>query len=342
MLNFFKKYNLSIRAALMIAILLTLLLFVVPLQGSLDKSWEFLLFFFTIFIVCSIIINLSFKKYVLDKVRVIYKSILNQKGVDENLTLDLQKVDEDVQEFLNNREVELVELKRMETFRREFVGNVSHELKTPIFNIQGYIHTLIDGALYDDAVNIKYLNRTVKSVDRMISIVSDLEVISSLEFNQGELDISNWDIVHLLQEIMDQNEMKAKKSTISLGFDKDNYGPIFVSADRDQIHHVVTNLIVNSIKYGKENGATEVRFLSMGDHILVEVSDNGIGISQDNLPRLFERFYRVDKSRSRKEGGTGLGLSIVKHILEAHNQTINVRSTPNIGSTFSFTLAKSS
>ena len=229
----------------------------------------------------------------------------------------------------------------METFRREFVGNVSHELKTPIFNIQGYIHTLLDGALYDEEVNIKYLNRTVKSIDRMISIVSDLEVISSLEFNQGELDISNWDIIQLLQEIMDQNEMKAKKSSVTLGFDKDSYSPIYVSADRDQIHHVVTNLIVNSIKYGKENGATEVRVLSMGDHILVEVSDNGIGISQDNLPRLFERFYRVDKSRSRKEGGTGLGLSIVKHILEAHNQTINVRSTDDVGSTFSFTLAKS-
>lgn len=256
------------------------------------------------------------------------------------MNTDLALVSKDVEDIASQRQKEIDELKMMENFRREFLGNVSHELKTPIFNIQGYIHTLIDGALYDKNVNMAYLERTSKSVDRMINIVEDLVTISKIESDRLDLEMENFDIVDLAKDIFDQTEMKAKKANLSISLDKE-YDPISVLADRDKIIQVFTNLVVNSIKYGKEGGETNVRFYEMGENILIEVADNGIGISQQNLPRLFERFYRVDKSRSRDQGGTGLGLAIVKHILESHNQVINVRSTEDVGTTFSFTLQKS-
>ena len=230
-------------------------------------------------------------------------------------------------------------MKDTEKFRREFLGNVSHELKTPIFNIQGYVLTLLEGALEDEQINKKYLQRTQKSVERMISIVEDLESISTLEHNEKNLKIENFDIVDLCKSVQDSLEDKANKSTISLAFDKE-YSSIFVEADKMKINQVLTNLIDNSIKYGKENGLTKIRFYDMDDAILVEVSDDGIGIDEINLPRLSERFFRVEESRSREKGGTGLGLSIVKHIIESHQQTLNIRSTVGIGSTFSFTLKK--
>ena len=262
-----------------------------------------------------------------------------QKGVSELTETDLDKVSEDVEVLTAQKEKEIDDLKLMESFRREFLGNVSHELKTPIFNIQGYIHTLLDGALHDETVNEQYLSRTSKSVDRMINIVEDLEMISKIESDRLDLEFTDWDIVSMTQDVFDQVEMKAKKRSVSLKFEKD-YPSIKVNGDRDKIMQVMFNLIVNSIKYGREGGSTEVRFYEMGENILIEVADDGIGISEDNLPRLFERFYRVDKSRSREQGGTGLGLAIVKHIIEAHKQNINVRSTEGVGTTFSFTLRK--
>ena len=285
------------------------------------------------------LIHRSVKKYIYDRVKVIYKSLHRQKGASELADTDLDKVTQDVEELASLRQKEIEDLKLMESFRREFLGNVSHELKTPIFNIQGYIHTLIDGALYDEKVNMEYLKRTSKSVDRMINIVEDLEVISKIESDQMALEFTDWDIVEMTQEIFEQVEMKAKKGTVSLRFEKE-YPAIRVNGDRDKMVQVMTNLLVNSIKYGKEGGTTEVRFYEMGENILIEVADDGIGIVADNLARLFERFYRVDKSRSREQGGTGLGLAIVKHIIEAHKQTINVRSTEGVGTTFSFTLRK--
>lgn len=281
----------------------------------------------------------SVKKYIYDRVKVIYKSLHRQKGASELAETDLDKVNKDVEDLASQRQKEIEDLKMMETFRREFLGNVSHELKTPIFNIQGYIHTLLDGALYDENVNMQYLDRTSKSVDRMINIVEDLEMISKIESDRLELEFTDWDIVSMTQEVLEQVEMKAKKRSVSLKFEKE-YPSIHVNADRDKMMQVITNLVVNSIKYGKEGGTTEVRFYEMGENILIEVADDGIGISEQNLPRLFERFYRVDKSRSREQGGTGLGLAIVKHIIEAHKQSINVRSTEGVGTTFSFTLRK--
>ena len=213
-------------------------------------------------------------------------------------------------------------------------------MKTPIFNIQGYLLTLLDGALDDPEINRKFLKRANKSVDRMINMVDDLEMISNLESNRVQLTPSNFNMVLLVKEVMELLEDKAKERKIKLVFKKDYDKPIKVNADRAKIEQVLINLMANAIKYGKEKGTVEVRFYDMHHQVLTEISDDGVGIPQDDIPRVFERFYRVDKSRSRDAGGTGLGLSIVKHIMEAHKQTINARSSENSGSTFSFTLKK--
>ena len=293
-----------------------------------------LLLFLTVTFFAYKVIN----SYVQKRIKLMYRTIQNQK-LEGKDSYDIESSEEDVKKWISERQAEIEHLKDTENFRREFLGNVSHELKTPIFNIQGYVLTLLEGALEDEQINKKYLQRTQKSVERMISIVEDLESISTLEHNEKNLKIENFDIVDLCKSVQDSLEDKANKSTISLAFDKE-YSSIFVEADKMKINQVLTNLIDNSIKYGKENGLTKMRFYDMDDAILVEVSDDGIGIDEINLPRLSERFFRVEESRSREKGGTGLGLSIVKHIIESHQQTLNIRSTVGIGSTFSFTLKK--
>lgn len=283
------------------------------------------------------------RNFIKNRIRTLYKTIYNIKDnqspeMAENDDL-MQQMEREVTDWMKNRSTEIEDLKKLEHYRREFLGNVSHELKTPIFNIQGYVTTLLDGGLEDETINRNYLQRAEKSVERMINIIDDLEAISRLESGEMILEKENFDIVDLSKEIMDSQEMKSAERKINLHF-KENYKPMRVNADKDRIRQVMTNLIVNSLKYGKDGGETEIRFYDMDDNILVEISDNGIGIAKEHLPRLFERFYRVDKGRSREQGGTGLGLAIVKHILEAHGQTINVRSSENVGSTFSFTLPK--
>jgi two-component system phosphate regulon sensor histidine kinase PhoR len=274
-----------------------------------------------------------------EKVKIIYKNIYKFKGTSNISDLNLENANIQAEQWADQKEEELIKMKENENYRREFIGNVSHELKTPIFNIQGYIQTLIDGGLQDENVNLKYLKRANLSVDRMINIVDDLEVISQLETNEDVLDLDNFNIVDVINEAFDQLEMKANNMNISLKLSKESNSEI-VYADRNKIQQVFMNLISNSIKYGKNNGVTNVRLFDMTDKMLIEVADNGIGISEEALNRLFERFYRVDKNRSREIGGTGLGLAIVKHIIEAHQQTINVRSTVDVGSTFSFILEK--
>ena len=274
-----------------------------------------------------------------EKIKVIYKNIYKFKGVSKSTDLDIENVEQEVEDWAAQKEHEIMQMKESENYRREFIGNVSHELKTPIFNIQGYLHTLIDGGLYDEQVNTKYLQRANKSVDRMINIVEDLEVITRLETEETQLDIRKFNIVNIVNDVFEQLEMKAENAKIKLSV-KSESNSDFVLGDADKIQQVFVNLISNSIKYGKEGGQTEVRFFDMNENMLIEIADDGIGMEEEHLPRLFERFYRVDKNRSRKIGGTGLGLAIVKHIIEAHNQTINVRSTVNVGSTFSFILEK--
>lgn len=282
-----------------------------------------------------------------EKIKLIYKNIHELKigGEKEERELaestDLESVEKDVAQWAEERGRELVELREREAYRREFIGNISHELKTPIFNIQGYLLTLLDGALEDPEINTKYLKRAGKSVDRMIALVQDLELITKLESGAVALEMDDFDIVELTGDVIDQLEDKAKKRKIQLKLKRDIKQPIWVHADQSRIEQVVTNLLNNAVKYGnKDGGKVEIRFFDMHENILVEIGDDGLGIPESDIPRVFERFYRVDKSRARDAGGTGLGLAIVKHIIDAHAQTINVRSAEDVGSTFSFTLKK--
>ncbi|MGC6429037.1 MAG: sensor histidine kinase [Flavobacteriales bacterium] len=338
-MRFSNPNSIAIYLALVTSVLATLIMFLI--EGFnidfINFKWFLLLVLLSI---CSfLLVNYVIKKYIFDRVNLLYKTINTSKTAFK-VDTDLDSVNDKVVSFTNERQKEIDELRKMENFRREFLGNVSHELKTPIFNIQGYVHTLLDGAMFDDNVNVSYLERTSKSVDRMIAIVEDLVTISKIESNRLDLEMEKFDIVELVKHAFDLNEIKAKKANVSFTFSKE-YSPIFVNADRDKITQVFTNLLVNSIKYGVHGGKTTVRFFDLGENILIEVADNGIGILQENLPRLFERFYRVDKSRSREQGGTGLGLAIVKHILDSHHQNINVRSALGKGTTFSFALKKS-
>tara|TARA_B100000674_G_scaffold225544_1_gene185341 strand:- start:4905 stop:5903 length:999 start_codon:yes stop_codon:yes gene_type:complete len=330
MFNINNPLKLSIFVSL---IIFTLSLILVSLSvGTLLLSILITLFTF-------IVVFYVVKQFFYEKIRIIYKNIYKFKGTSNIKELDIDTVEKEAEEWAEAKEEELRQMKQDENYRREFIGNVSHELKTPIFNIQGYVQTLLDGGLQDDTINMKYLKRANKSVERMINIVEDLEVISRLETEQSELDIQTFDIDKLVEEVFDQLEMRANEMNISLQLNNHSNSSKTLG-DKDKIQQVFINLVSNSIKYGKKGGKTSVRLLDMDDNILVEVADNGIGIDQISLNRLFERFYRVDKNRSREIGGTGLGLAIVKHILEGHNQTINVRSTKGVGSTFSFILEK--
>jgi len=247
-------------------------------------------------------------------------------------------VSHEVQSYANNQIQEIDRLKEMEKYRKEFLGNVSHELKTPIFNIQGYVLTLLDGAVDDPKINRKYLERSEKSINRLISIVEDLETISRHESGEMKLELESFNIANLVEEVFEAQEIRAKKRGIHLEFEKSHKKPIVVFADKMKIFQVLTNLIANSIYYGKPEGKTIVSFSKTKEKVFIEVQDNGIGIAEEDIPRIFERFYRVDKSRSREQGGTGLGLAIVKHIIEAHHETIRVKSKLNKGSSFIFSL----
>jgi two-component system phosphate regulon sensor histidine kinase PhoR len=249
-----------------------------------------------------------------------------------------------LENFLTSYKIRLEEiniLKDQENYRREFLGNVSHELKTPLFTIQGYILTLIEGALKDKKVRGKYLRRSAKGVDRLISIVKDLDLITQFESGVKTVDKTDFNIYELIENVYDLMEFESEKNKTKLLVNNENNTPVIVNADKERILQVLTNLVVNSIKYGKEGGYTKVKVEEYDkDRIIVRVKDNGEGIEDEHLPRLFERFYRIDKNRSRKKGGSGLGLSIVKHIIEAHQEQIFVESKIGQGTEFSFTLKK--
>jgi two-component system phosphate regulon sensor histidine kinase PhoR len=299
------------------------------------------------FMITYFLIQYVLNKFVSDKIKPIYKIInyVPQKGKEVKLktkqgSVELSEVEHDVEEWAHNQLQEIERLKDLERYRKDFVGNVSHELKTPIFNIQGYILTLLEGGLEDPKINKLYLTRSEKSIDRMISIVEDLESITKLETGELKPQYTIFDMVKLVEEVFEMEQMMAKEQKISLQFSNKPDRPVYVHADKKRIIEVLSNLVTNGIKYGKKKGFVKVGFYDFDEKMMIEVSDNGIGISKKDLPRIFERFYRVDKSRSREQGGTGLGLSIVKHIIEAHNQTINVQSVLDEGTTFTFTLEK--
>src|SRR6056297_3203004 len=334
--------NIALISAAISAIVLVILFFSEAEMAVLPIIFGIL----TIFIVVYIAVYYTLNNFIFEKINPIYKTIHNKNIPEKELRKNLEEkdvvreVNDEVLDWARNKTREITQLKQMAKYRKEFLGNVSHELKTPIFNIQGYVLTLLDGAIEDPDINKKYLKKTEKSINRMISIVEDLEAITKLESGELELNYESFDIVDLMKDVFEAQELKAKEKGTRLTFVSKYDKSIKVSADKERIYQLVNNLVINSIIYGRENGRTTVSFLDMGDNILIEVTDNGLGIKQREIPRIFERFYRVDKSRSRAQGGTGLGLAIVKHIIEAHDQTINVRSTPGKGTSFAFTLSK--
>ena len=291
-----------------------------------------------------LIVRFAVEKFIYKKIRVLYKTIHNLKTPKSQFKIEanwLETAESDVVRWAEDQKKELESLKKLENYRREFLGNVSHELKTPIFNIQGYVLTLLDGGLDDPTINREYLLRAEKSINRMIAIVNDLDVISRLESGVQKLEYEKFDIVVLAHEVVYFYETRASEKNIQLVVNHNLHSPVFVYADKEGIRQVIGNLVENSIKYGKQNGRTKISFYDMDEHILTEVADNGIGIAQEEIPRVFERFYRTAIGRTFEHTGSGLGLAIVKHIIEAHLQTINVRSTVGLGTTFGFTLKKS-
>ena len=300
-----------------------------------------------VFVVMALAALFIIRKYVAYKLKPIYSIVLSRDVHTNEIFSELrdkrvENIGEELTAWADTNDKEIARLKEAEHFRKQYLGNVAHELKTPIFNIQGYISTLLDGGLEDELINRKFLERAEKSIDRLINIVNDLDTISKLESNMNRLDMEKFDVVALAKEIAEQAEMEADKKGIKISVKGAENLPsqFWVLADKHFIGQVFVNLIINSIRYGKEGGTTRLRFRDMLDKILVEIEDNGQGIGKEDLPRVFERFYRTDKGRSREQGGTGLGLAIVKHIIEAHGERISVRSEPGVGITFSFTLKK--
>ena len=326
----------AVFAALLVLVIMTMTRASQPIYVSvlLFLSFVLITYFSTNFII---------QKFVFRKIKLIYKIISKKKYSEtSDLAIDsnFDKVNREVARWAADTEKEIKTLKSLEDYRRQFVGNVSHELKTPIFAIQGYLHTLLDGGLEDEAINRKYIQKAAKNVVRLQNIVDDLEVITSLESGNVVLVYTKFDIKALVNDVYEDLHFFAKKKNITMTFKEGASDSTIVYADKERIRQVLNNLVTNSIKYNETNGKTVTSIYVLDDSILVEISDNGIGIETKHLKHVFDRFYRIDASRSRAQGGSGLGLSIVKHIVESHDQNVFVRSTPDIGSTFGFTLKK--
>ena len=309
-----------------------------------NKLLRLIIFFPTVFIVVFLIIQYRTEQFIYNRIKKIYDevSILNDdEFIRASTTTDIDSLSNSVKNYVQGKRIEIKNLTERDSFRKDFLGNVSHELKTPLFTVQGYILTLIEGGVNDKLIRDKYLERANKGVDRLVAIVKDLDMIAKLETEGLKMNYEVFNIIDLIQNVFDLFEMKAKKRNITLKFDKVYDYPVFVNGDKERIEQVLINLIVNSIKYGKLNGLTSVGIESFDEKkFIIKVVDNGEGIKEEHISRLFERFYRVDQSRSREQGGSGLGLSIVKHIVEAHNETVLINSTFKKGSEFSFTMKK--
>lgn len=338
-----KTYKFAFKTSLYITIFLTLAVSIFLYFNNI-LNWFILIFAIITYVVCFVITQYRVERFIYRRVKRIYDDLTLLESTslrNQPITTDMGTLTKEIDKYARDKKLEIETLKIREEYRKEYMGNVSHELKTPLFTVQGYILTLLDGAMDDEKIRKKYLNRASKGVERLIYIVKDLDMIAKLETGDLSLNIEEFDIVELVQSVFDLFEMKATKKKISLAFDMEYKAPIMVTADRERIQQVLANLIVNSIKYGREKGTTEVSIENLiKNKVIVRVTDNGEGIDKEHLPRLFERFFRVDRSGSRKEGGSGLGLSIVKHIIEAHNEKIYVESEIEVGSEFSFTLEK--
>ena len=324
-----------------------ILFFLIPGEALLQFITT-IVFFIILFLFSFFLLRFSIERFVQDKLSLIYQTIHQLKKnpkdtemVKEDSASSIEKVNEEVVDWYldNKKEIELLTV--LEQYRREFIGNVSHELKTPVFNIQGYLLTLLEGGLEDKSVNRRYLERAEKSAEKLIKLLNELDMIIRLDTGGLTLNLQRVDIIEIAEEVIESIEFKAEKKEINLKINRKNKEPLWVMADPDKIAQVLTNLLVNSIKYGKDHGKTIISFHDMKNQVLVEIKDDGMGIKESELNRIFERFYRTDSARSRDQKGFGLGLSIVKHIVEAHNQVIHVNSTEGEGATFSFTLNKS-
>ncbi|WP_136480369.1 sensor histidine kinase [Cognatitamlana onchidii] len=342
--KFKKSYRFAVRTSLYITFYTTLMMGVF-LYYVYQVHWGFLLLFaLSIFLFSFLIIQFSVERFIYKRVKKIYDDLTLLESANLTggpITTNMQTLTEEIDKFARDKKIEIETLRVREEYRKEFLGNVSHELKTPLFTVQGYILTLLDGAGDDKNIRKKYLERASKGIERLGYIIKDLDMITKLEVGDLSLNIEVFNIVDLVENVFEMLEMKASKKKITFTFDRDYSKPIMVRADKERIQQVLANLIVNSIKYGSIKGTTEVSIENLiKNKVIVRVTDNGEGIDKMHLPRLFERFYRVDKSGSRKEGGSGLGLSIVKHIIEAHREKIYVESEFGVGSEFSFTLEK--
>jgi two-component system, OmpR family, phosphate regulon sensor histidine kinase PhoR len=345
--SMFKAKNLSPQklagfTALILSVIITL--------GTLliNAHWKIVLTAFVLtFLVSYYLYLYTLQNFIYRKIKLIYKFIYQTKAskreefFNKNILplKTIEEVSEDVEKWASQKKEELDMLRRNEEFRKEFLLNLSHELKTPIFAVQGYIHTLLDGALEDPNVNKLFLKNATKNIDRLCRLIDDLDEISKLESGEMTINGENFVIQDLIKDVFDTLSLKANTKGIKFNVKKGCEAPIHVLADKEKVRQVLINLVDNSIKYGRTDGHTVASIYIMDDkRVLIEISDDGIGIAEEHLPRVFERFYRTDRARSRDIGGTGLGLAIVKHIIEAHGQTINIRSKPEIGSTFGFTL----
>lgn len=343
-ISFKKTYKFAIKSALYVS-LFSIGFLVLTTYFFYEINWLFITVFgLSIYLFSFFVIQYRVERFIYRRVKKIYDdvSLLDSTTFrSQPITTDMATLTKEVKKFATDKKLEIETLKVREEYRREFLGNVSHELKTPLFTVQGYISTLLDGAMSDKTLRKKYLERAEKGVERLIYIVKDLDMITKLETGDLNLDYSIFDVVELVKNVFELLEMRASKKHITLTFDTKYANPIYVRADQEKIQQVVTNLVMNSIKYGREGGTTEVSIENLvKNKLIVRVTDNGEGIQKQHIPRLFERFFRVDKSGARSEGGSGLGLAIVKHIIEGHNEKIYVESQFGVGSEFSFTLEK--
>ena len=309
--------------------------------------WWQLLVLVLAYIICLFFVIRYFLLYIVfSRLKLIYK-VINEASYQKqknNLHLitantNLNFVNKEVLEWAAQRKNELEDLKKLEKYRKNFVGNISHELKTPLFSIQGYLHTLLDGGLEDKKINIKYIEKALSNAERLQAIVDDLEVINSLE-EDSKLDLSEFNLRRLSEEVITDLELLSKEKHVKISIHKSPEQGLWVEADKQKIRQVIENLLTNSIKYGHEDGKTKITFTDQGEYLRMEIADNGIGIEDKHIKHLFDRFYRVDKSRARDYGGSGLGLAIVKHILEAHSSKIEVKSELGKGTSFAFALPK--
>lgn len=340
-----KSYRFAFRTAFYITFLSAFCLGFLFWQFQFLNWWFFICLLLFIHLISFVTLQVRIEKFIYKHIKKIYDDVALLESstlTTDPITTDMRTLIAEIEKFAKDKKIEIDTLKIREEYRKDFLGNVSHELKTPLFTVQGYLETLLDGAIEDKNIRKKYISRANKAVDRLIYIVKDLDLITKLEVGDLRLEKEDFNIIELIQSVFDLLEMKAAKNNIVLTFDISYDIPIMVNGDREKIQQVLTNLLVNSIKYGNDNGTTEVSVENLvKNKVIVRVTDNGDGIPKEHIPRLFERFYRVDQSGSRKEGGSGLGLAIVKHVIEAHGEKIYIESVVDVGSEFSFTLEKS-